>query len=123
MSIVKVDAIQNTSGVEVYTTKAWVNFSQVGTQTIAGSGNVSSITDLGTGDTRVALISAMPNTNYVCSGATSWDVSANVRDSGEGHFRPYAITTSTVSMVTDFHVYNIAYIERDFEYVGLLIVN
>ena len=66
MSTIKVDTIKNTSNVEVYTCKAWVNFD--GTQTAAsmirGSGNVTSITDNGTGVYTVNFANAMPDTNY-----------------------------------------------------------
>ena len=45
--------------------RAWVNFNGVGTVSIRGSGNVSSITDNGTGDYTVNFSTAMPDTNYV----------------------------------------------------------
>jgi len=71
MSTIKVDTIKNTSNVEVYTAKAWVNFD--GTQTAANmirsSGNVSSITDNGTGDYTVNFDVAMPDANYAIAGA------------------------------------------------------
>lgn len=64
MSTIKVDAIQNTSGVEQYLTKAWVNFNGTGTVAITGDGNVSSITDNGTGTYTVNFTTAMPDANY-----------------------------------------------------------
>jgi hypothetical protein len=48
----------------VYGCRAWVNFTQVGTQTIRGSGGVSSLTDQGTGATDVNFSTNMPDTNY-----------------------------------------------------------
>lgn len=71
MSTLKVNTIQNTSGVEVYTAKAWVNFNGTGTVAIRASGNVSSITDNGGGLFTVNLTSAMPDTNYSISGGVS----------------------------------------------------
>jgi hypothetical protein len=68
MSTIKVNAIQNSSGVEVYTAKAWVNFNGVGTVAIRASGNVSSITDNGVGDYTVNFTNAMPDANYTFSG-------------------------------------------------------
>ena len=65
MSTIKVTTIQNLSGVEVYTAKAWVNFNGTGTVAIRASGNVSSITDNGTGDYTVNFTSALADTNYV----------------------------------------------------------
>lgn len=64
MSTLRVTTIQNTSGVEVYTAKAWVNFNGQGIVAIRGSGNVSSITDNGTGDYTVNFTNAFADTNY-----------------------------------------------------------
>jgi hypothetical protein len=64
MSTLRVNTLQNTSGVEVYTCKAWVNFNGTGTVAIRASGNVSSITDNGTGDYTVNFTTAMPDANY-----------------------------------------------------------
>jgi hypothetical protein len=64
MSTLKVSTLQNLSGTEVYTCKAWVNFNGTGTVAIRGSGNVSSITDGGAGIYTVNFITAMPDVNY-----------------------------------------------------------
>ena len=47
-----------------YGCRAWVNFNGTGTVAIRGSGNVSSITDLGAGQYRANFATAMPNTSY-----------------------------------------------------------
>ena len=47
-----------------YTCRAWVNFNGTGTVAIRESGNVSSITDNGTGDYTVNFTTAMPDANY-----------------------------------------------------------
>jgi hypothetical protein len=44
--------------------RAWVNFNGTGTVAIRGSGNVTSITDNGTGQYIVNFTNAMPDTNY-----------------------------------------------------------
>jgi hypothetical protein len=44
--------------------RAWVNFDGTGTVAIRASGNVSSITDNGTGDYTVNFSTAMPDANY-----------------------------------------------------------
>ena len=44
--------------------KAWVNFTGTGTVAIAGSYNVSSVTDNGIGDYTVNFTTAMPDVNY-----------------------------------------------------------
>jgi len=64
MSTIKCTTLQNLSGVEVYTAKAWVNFNGTGTVAIRASGNVSSITDNGVGDYTVNFTTAMPDANY-----------------------------------------------------------
>lgn len=55
----------NASGsAPVYAARAWVNFNGTGTVAIRASGNVSSITDNGTGDYTVNFTTAMPDANY-----------------------------------------------------------
>ena len=68
MSTLRVNTLQNTSGVEVYTAKAWVNFNGTGTVAIRASGNVTSITDNATGDYTINFTTAMPDINYAASG-------------------------------------------------------
>lgn len=65
MSTVKFDTWQNTDGTENYKCRAWVNFNGTGTVAIRESGNVSSITDNGTGDYTVNFTSPMIDVNYV----------------------------------------------------------
>jgi hypothetical protein len=52
-----------------YTCRAWVNFNGTGTVAIRASGNVSSITDNGTGDYTVNFTTAMPDANYSAVGS------------------------------------------------------
>jgi hypothetical protein len=47
-----------------YGCRAWVNFNGSGTIAIRASGNVSSITDNGTGDYTVNFTTAMPDANF-----------------------------------------------------------
>jgi hypothetical protein len=47
-----------------YGCRAWVNFDGTGTPAIRESGNVTSITDNGTGDYTVNFTTAMPDANY-----------------------------------------------------------
>jgi hypothetical protein len=55
----------NASGsAPVYACRAWVNFNGTGTVAIRSSGNVSSISDNGTGDYTVNFTTAMPDANY-----------------------------------------------------------
>jgi hypothetical protein len=52
------------SAATAYGCRAWVNFNGTGTVAIRASGNVTSITDNGTGDYTVNLTTAMPDANY-----------------------------------------------------------
>jgi len=54
-----------------YGCRAWVNFNGTGTVAIRGSGNVTSITDNGTGDYTVNFTNAMPDVNYSAQTALS----------------------------------------------------
>ena len=54
-----------------YAAKAWVNFNGDGTVAIRESGNVSSITDNGTGDYTTNVTTAMPDANYAILGIAS----------------------------------------------------
>ena len=72
-SVAVVKAGSNASGdAPVYACRAWVNFNGTGTVAIRGSGNVSSITDNGTGDYTVNFATALPDANYAAV-ATSGD--------------------------------------------------
>jgi len=51
-----------------YGCRAWVNFNGTGTVAIRASGNVSSITDLGTGQYTVNMTNALPDVNYSITG-------------------------------------------------------
>ena len=62
-----VGTLQN-NGDPSYSAKAWVNFNGTGTVAIRGSGNVSSITDNGTGQYVVNFTTAMADTNYAVVG-------------------------------------------------------
>jgi hypothetical protein len=60
------DGTQNGSA-PIYGARAWVNFNGTGTVAIRASGNVSSITDNGTGDYTVNFTTAMADANYATS--------------------------------------------------------
>jgi hypothetical protein len=52
------------SAAVAYGCRAWVNFNGTGTIAIRGSGNVSSLTDNGTGNYTVNFTTSMPDVNY-----------------------------------------------------------
>jgi hypothetical protein len=60
-----------------YSARAWVNFNGTGTVAIRASGNVSSITDNGTGDYTVNFTTAMPDANY------SWELNVQNYSGGD----------------------------------------
>lgn len=69
------NALAVTGSAPIYAARAWVSFSATtpvsGTPTIIGSGNISSITDLGAGYFRANFTTAMPDAIYNISGSTS----------------------------------------------------
>jgi len=58
-----------------YSARAWVIFDGTGTPAILASGNVSSITDNGTGNYTVNFTTALPDANYAVSGDGAWSQS------------------------------------------------
>ncbi len=89
------------SAATAYGCRAWVNFNGTGTVAIRASGNVSSITDNGTGDYTVNFTTAMVDANYnVCGSATG--VGANPLD--EVVFAPKVGGTFSTSAVQIFTI-------------------
>jgi hypothetical protein len=83
-----------------YGCRAWVNFNGQGTVAIRASGNVSSVSDLGTGDYIINYTTALPDANYsTVSGI--WH-RAGVNPTGSIAFEvPYS-TTQTGMYVRDY---------------------
>ena len=104
MSTLKVGTIQNASGVEVYTAKAWVNFNGTGTVAIRASGNVTSITDNGVGDYSINLTTAIADNlyavNVTCRGQSDTDASSTIGGVG-------VITTTVARVYTKNGVNNL----------------
>jgi hypothetical protein len=61
------DALNAGGSAPIYACRAWVNFDGTGTVAIRASGNVSSITDNGTGVYTVNFTTAMPDADYSAS--------------------------------------------------------
>lgn len=64
MSTIKVDNLQTTGGAGLYPARAWVNFNATGTVSIRDDGNVSSLSDNGTGDYTISFSSAISSASY-----------------------------------------------------------
>jgi hypothetical protein len=96
----------------LYAARAWVNFNGTGTVAIRASGNVSSITDNGTGDYTVNFTTALVDANYTVCGQGS-AVGTDGRTQFEGTtvrtasaYRVYS--TNSAAVVTDGTYVNIA---------------
>lgn len=79
-----------------YACRAWVKFVGTGTVAISASGNVSSITDNGTGDYTINFTTAMPDANYatvVSGGGVGDDVVGSIPKTGT------TPTTSAINIV------------------------
>ena len=83
-----------------YGCRAWVNFNGTSTVAIRASGNVTSITDNGTGNYTVNFTTAMPDANYSWVGtsgnATNFFI-ANTNNAGAD----VAPTTTTFKIITN----------------------
>jgi hypothetical protein len=80
-----------------YGCRAWVNFNGTGTVAIRASGNVSSITDNGTGDYTVNFTTAMPDANYSIFGSGKLSTFNNPDVPCIGFFRNTASPNLTTS--------------------------
>ena len=98
-------AFNATGSAPVYACRAWVNFNGTGTVAIRASGNVSSITDNGTGDYTINFATAMPDANYAVFGLVNTPGLTNpshvlgVRSSGSVA-SPSLKSTSQVQVIT-----------------------
>jgi hypothetical protein len=77
ISAAKLDGAQSGSA-PIYAARAWVNFNGISTVSITGSGNVSSITDNGTGDYTINFSTALPDTSYAVCGFSVALSSSNI---------------------------------------------
>ncbi len=93
------DALSTATGsAPSYSARAWVNFDGSGTVAIRDSGNVSSITDNGTGDYTVNLTTAMPDVNYSALGSFSGIADAGVAPNGNRMMGISIISTTQIRL-------------------------
>jgi len=85
-----------------YGCRAWVNFNGQGTVAIRDSGNVSTVTDLGTGVYRVNFTTAMPDADYATCVTVSNDTAQTAPRTGGVNFGTNggAPTTALVYVIT-----------------------
>lgn len=92
----QVKTATNASGsAPIYSCRAWCNFNGTGTVAIRASGNVSSITDNGTGDYTVNFTTAMPDANYSVGGTSS-----RLNSGDPGILSPIALSAGSVQVQT-----------------------
>ena len=82
----------------LYSARAWVNFNGTGTVAIRASGNISSITDNGTGDYTVNFTTAMSDANYAAVGTAGRNGAGGSNLLCDAQY--YAGTTSTQRILT-----------------------
>jgi hypothetical protein len=90
----KLDGAQSGSA-PIYAARAWVNFNGTGTVAIRASGNVSSITDNGTGDYTVNFTTAMPDVNYCAECTVQYDQAGSGVGGVYGSYARIAPSTSS----------------------------
>jgi hypothetical protein len=83
-----------------YGCRAWVNFNGTGTPAIRASGNVTSITDNGTGDYTINITNAMPDSNYGIAGFARRDNDSPAASAVVSALSSATKTTSALRIVT-----------------------
>lgn len=84
----------NASGsAPVYACRAWVNFNGVGSPSIRGSGNITSVVHNGTGDYTINFTTAMPSANYAAISSGQLDTTGGAAN-GDIITGGYRSTTS-----------------------------
>jgi len=126
MSTAKFDTLSNVAGTQTVpvatvvqgSAKAWVNFNGTGTVAIRASFNVSSITDVNTGQYDVNFTTALPDANYatVVTGRPTSDlvIFSYVRstDLGSGVYSTTSVSLRTAVLpgptAADLDIVNVA---------------
>jgi len=85
------DNLNAAGSAPMYACRAWVNFNGTGTVAIRASGNVSSITDNGTGDYTLNFRTPMPDANYCVTGST-------VRRDGRKGLGDFGVRTGSIAV-------------------------
>ena len=101
------------SAATAYACRAWVNFNGTGTVAIRASGNVSSITDNGTGDYTINFTTAMPDANYAASAIGSLNAGGwgyAVFDRGAATTSSYRVQCSTTNAYAGVDLGNICFV-------------
>ena len=106
-----------------YGCRAWVNFDGTGTVAIRASGNVTSITDNGTGDYTANFTNAMPDANYAVAGIAMFQSSVNNHFIGLGDANGAGGTLPSTTAVRFRTMYNDATnTSQDCTYITLMVI-
>ena len=96
MSTIKVNSIEpaNAGSEDYFLARAWVNFNGTGTVAIRADGNVSSLTDYGTGNYGVNFSNAMIDTNFGDFGFAHEDTAGTAAGAYVANGARYAFATT-----------------------------
>lgn len=118
----------NASGsAPVFAPRAWLTFNGgTGTDSIIDSGNISSVTDNGTGLTTVNFATSLPNANYAVAGITtaysSLGPNENIAFSSAGASGSQTPTTKTTSAVQVVYGHANTAAKADIAYMCLIFI-
>jgi hypothetical protein len=114
----------NASGTApIYACRAWVNFDGTGTVAIRASGNVTGVTDNGTGDYKVDFTTAMPDNNYSAVASSGSPAVASPLSPTDGaHCSVFNTQTTSVKIQTGTYGEGITNNFSDAEAVSLAII-
>jgi hypothetical protein len=96
-----------TGSAPAYLCRAWVNFDGTGTPAIRASGNVSSITDNGTGNYTANFTTAMPDSDY------STQICSTAAVTNQGGFNRLSLAGTTPTSVQVLHYEDNALVDTD----------
>ena len=108
-------ALNASGSAPIYACRAWVNFNGSGTVAIRASGNVSSITDNGTGDYTVNFTTVMQDANYSFVGTPSHNTAGSTSMLVESD------TTVPTTSAVRFFVMNAGGTAQDRPYINVSI--
>jgi len=92
-------------GLSQFTAKAWVNFHGTGTPAINDSHNISSITDINTGNYRANFTNTMANNNYsYCGAVGEWDCTVTGNTPNTSYAPCYAINIGSGGLIDKNYV-------------------
>lgn len=109
------NALNATGAAPIYASRAWINFNGTGAIAIRASGNVSSITDIGTGNYTINMTTPMPDANYAVSGSAG----TGATNAGTA----FAAITNSAPTTTSFNIATwTTGANTDYQYISTLVL-